>query len=469
MRTAAAVVALGLLVAAVGAAGALMRATYGAQLTADEPQYLLSALSLAEDGDLDISDELEDEAWRDFHAAQLPEQTRPLPDGSRLSPHDPLLPVLLVPAVLLAPSTGLPAWVVAKASLAVLAGLTAAVTAWVAVRRLHVPLGPAVAVVGAFSLSPPLVVYATQVYPELPAALAVAVALGCLLGAPSRPAAAALALVVVALPWLAVKYALVAAVLAVGALWWLRRDRAAAAAWLVAVVAAGTHWLWFHLAVYGGLTSYAAGDYFQGGSVSATGPDPHYLARTQRLVGLLVDRDFGLLPWAPVYLLAPLVVAWAVRSRGAHGRVVLLAVLAAGWVVATWVAQTMHGYWWPGRQLVVVLPSLVLLVCLWAAGSRSRWWAVGGLGLPGVAAFGHLVAGTSPVAALTDPTATGRHTLVVDFATTSWPVYRGLRTVLPDLTTTGATTAALTVLWTLVLLAPAVLGWRQARPGAGRR
>ena len=42
--------------AALPAIGA--RATYGAKTTADEPQYLLTALSIAEDFDLDISDEI---------------------------------------------------------------------------------------------------------------------------------------------------------------------------------------------------------------------------------------------------------------------------------------------------------------------------------------------------------------------------------------------------------------------------
>ena len=63
--------------------------------TADEPQYLLTAISLAEDRDLDIADELADGRWRSFHALALPEQTERLADGRRLSPHDPLLPLLL--------------------------------------------------------------------------------------------------------------------------------------------------------------------------------------------------------------------------------------------------------------------------------------------------------------------------------------------------------------------------------------
>ena len=33
-----------------------------------------------------------------------------------------------------------------------------------------------------------------------------------------------------------------------------------------------------------------------------------------------------------------------------------------GWATATWLALTMQGYWWSGRQTVVVLPLAVLAV-----------------------------------------------------------------------------------------------------------
>ena len=47
-------VLVGVAVALWAAWAAPARATYGARTTADEPQYLLSALSLAEDGDLSL-------------------------------------------------------------------------------------------------------------------------------------------------------------------------------------------------------------------------------------------------------------------------------------------------------------------------------------------------------------------------------------------------------------------------------
>src|SRR4051812_8853280 len=79
----------------VGILGIDVRATPGGRAAVDEPQYLLTALSLAEDGNLDISDELAAQRWKAFHDTNLPVQTQVLPNGKQISPHDPLLPVLI--------------------------------------------------------------------------------------------------------------------------------------------------------------------------------------------------------------------------------------------------------------------------------------------------------------------------------------------------------------------------------------
>src|SRR5215211_2748871 len=167
-------VVVGLLAVVAAAAGIVVPATHGTRTTADEPQYLLTASSLAEDGDLDIADELADGRWRPFHALPLPEQTEPLADGRRLSPHDPLLPLLLAGPV----AAG--GWVGAKLAMAVMAGLLAALLVWTAVRRLGVPLGTAALATAVLACSPPLAVYGSQLYPELPAALAVLAAAAAL-------------------------------------------------------------------------------------------------------------------------------------------------------------------------------------------------------------------------------------------------------------------------------------------------
>src|SRR5690349_6695304 len=158
----------------VGILGIDVRATKGGRAAVDEPQYLLTALSLAEDGNLDISDELADQRWKDFHDTNLPVQTQVLDNGEQISPHDPLLPVLI------AAPMGLWGFEAAKATIAVFAGLTAALTVWIAVRRFSVRAPLATAVVSVAFASPPLGVYAQQVYPEMPAALAVLVAVAAM-------------------------------------------------------------------------------------------------------------------------------------------------------------------------------------------------------------------------------------------------------------------------------------------------
>src|SRR3954469_5803647 len=91
-----AMVLVGLVVAFAAACGIPARAAYGAPVTAGEPQYLLTADALARTGDLDIGPGLRAQTWRAYHHdVALPRQTAVRPHGQRLSPHDPLLPVVL--------------------------------------------------------------------------------------------------------------------------------------------------------------------------------------------------------------------------------------------------------------------------------------------------------------------------------------------------------------------------------------
>jgi hypothetical protein len=399
---------------AAAAVGAGVPAANFAQTTGDEPHYLLTALSLAEDGDLDLRDELRAERYRSFHAANLDPQSKPLEDGRLVAPHDPLLPALV------AAPMGAAGWLAAKLALAVLAGTLAGLLVWVAVRRLGIPLRPSLVTVLLFAASPPFAVYGTQVYPELPAALAVTAAVGGL----AAPVA------VIVLPWLSVKYAVVGAVLALLTLrrrWWLLGVYAAAAA--VFVLA--------HKAWYGGWTPYAAGDHFVGGELTVVGHDPDYLGRSRRLLGLLVDREFGLAAWQPAWLLVVPAVAALLLRRPPWWKLVALPLLA-GWLVATFVALTMHGWWFPGRQLVVVLPLAVLAIAWWAQ-DRLRLLVV--LGAIGVATWAYfLVEGYW-----------GGVTLVVDFFETSNPWYRAWRLALPDFRDETALTWVLAGAWAAAL------------------
>jgi hypothetical protein len=440
------------------------RATYGTLTTADEPQYLLTALSLAEDRDLYIDDELAEARFVPFHEVDLPVQTEVLDNGRQVSPHDPLLPAIL------ALPMGLGGWAAAKATLAVLGGALAALLVWIAHRRFAVPLGVAAGTVLAFGLTAPLSAYATQVYPELPAALAVTAAIAILTGRRDRAGLVAFGLAVVALPWLGVKYAPVAAALVAVAVGTLviteRRVRTAvtlvAALGLAAVVYVGAHRL-----LYGGWTVYAAGDHFTGGELTVVGREPDYAGRTQRLGGLLLDRGFGLAAWMPGYLLAVPALAVLVRRRPA-GWWTLVAPLAAGWATATWLALTMHGWWWPGRQVVVVVPCLVLAVAWWAgqatAATAGRAGLTVGTAIAVTGAFGAVAWGWLVVEVVDR-----QRTLVFDFEATANPLYRAWRALLPDYRQPDGGDWLLQAAWFAALGVAAVLALlavRRSRPQA---
>ncbi|MCB0996425.1 MAG: hypothetical protein KDB21_15115 [Acidimicrobiales bacterium] len=455
---------LGLAVAAITAIGIPAHATYSARTSGDEPQYLLTAISLAHDGDLDISDELAAQDYRPFHAIRVDPQTLPLDDGSEISPHDPLLPALL------AAPMGAGGWAAAKAALALFAGATAAVTWWVCVARFGVGARLAAAVVGAFALSAPLAVYATQVYPEIPAALATVIAVGALTGigvsdrATVRHIAVA-SVAIVCLPWLGVKYLPVACALAASLGWRLRADRHRLVWSALALAAAAVTYIGAHRLLYGGWTVYATGDHFvDTGELSVIGTDPDYVGRSRRLLGLLVDRGFGLAAWAPAILAAVPAMAALARRRPA-GTDALVGPVLAAWLTATFVALTMHGWWWPGRQVVVIVPLLVIAVAWWA----DRWISSGArrsqLAILGVA----LVLGSATWVWTTIEAVTRRRALIVDFEQTANPWYRLWHSALPDGAHPTLRDDVLTTAWWVVIAVAACWGWRSVvRPRCSR-
>jgi hypothetical protein len=423
------------------AAGIDVRASYGARTTGDEPYYLLTADTLWEDRDLDISDEIERDEFRDWHEIPLDEQTRPLEGGRRVSPHDPLLPLLLAPALALG------GWMGAKVALATMAGLLAALMVWIAVRRFDVPPGAAGIVAAIFGASAPFAVYGNQVYPELPAALAVAVAVAALSGRLKAGGLVALTLAITALPWLSIKYAPVAAALAVlGALALRRAKRGRALLALVGTLSLmGLAFIAAHLEWYGGLTPYAVGDHFTGGEFTVVGNEPNYPGRAVRLLGLLVDRQFGLVAWQPAWFLMVPAAAALVARRPRHWYVLALP-LAVGWLNATFVALTMQGWWWPGRQVVVVLPCAVLATAWWVARVRRRLALFVFLGALGVVTFAWL---------LLDGL-NRRVTWVVDFYDTTNPLYRLWQHALPNYLDPSAMTWVLHGAWLVLTVVVAL-------------
>jgi hypothetical protein len=382
--------ALWLLLFAVYASTLGLDASGRSDYAGDEPHYLLTAKSLVEDGGPDLRDEYLADAYREFFPGEL------RPDGAETrgrvnEPHGIGFPLLIAPAYAIGGAKGVELFLAALAALAVM-------LAYLLALRL-VPDPWALGATLAVGLSPPLLAYSTAVYPELAAA---ALLCGAALLAlrldehPSRRAAWCCLGLVALLPWLGVKYLLAGVPIVVYAWRSLRRSQRPVLAITSVEIVGFSVALFVGLSngLYGGPTPYAA----ESPGASATGADEplDYLGRSYRAIALFADRDYGLLRWAPVLALA-LWGAWllwregrsglaraipALRAEHAAG-LLCAAIAGAQLLVAIFPAPEMFGFWFPGRQLVAVLPIAIPLVAL-ALRRAPRAGAV--LALLGVAA-----------------------------------------------------------------------------------
>jgi hypothetical protein len=342
----------------------------GSDYAGDEPHYLLAAHSLVADGDLDVADEYRARAYRELYPYPLDRHGVPQPDGRLHEPHGAGFPALIAPAYDIGGAHGV------EVLMAALTALAGALAYLLAVRVVPDPwaMGAALAV----GLSPPLLAYGTAVYPETAAAAALAgAALIAARMSDRRPRAtqalgcfALLAL----LPWLGLKFALPGLAIAAFAIRDLGRvERGGVAFWGVEVVALSVvAYVGLNEAIYGGPTPY---DAETPGETATDAAFPlGYLERAYRLVALMIDREYGLLRWAPVFLLA-LAGTWLlVRARAAglaralpahrpaeHTAALCAVALLATIAGAAFLAPTMFGFWFPPRHLVAGLPLAVPL------------------------------------------------------------------------------------------------------------
>jgi hypothetical protein len=177
-----------------------------------------------------------------------------------------------------------------------------------------------------------------------------------------------------ALPWLALQFAVAGLVVGLAMFRWLRR-RARGFALLVEVevlLFSGVMFVTINDQLFGGFTPTTA-------DVPGRGLDDlgaaDFAGRAPRLVALWIDRSYGALRWAPVLALAffALWLLWRSRRdrladalpdrRDVEVAATLCALVCGVQVlVATFVAPTMFGFWFPGRYLLVAFPLAVALV-----------------------------------------------------------------------------------------------------------
>ena len=428
-----------------------IRASRGASVTGDEPFYLITTQSLLQDGNLDLRNQYDARSYESFfdHADGLWRQSVPLDDGRVLSPHNPGLPVLLLPGLALGGLAG------AQFQLVLIAALTWALAYVLALRLTGARAALVWVVTAAVGLTATAFIYSSEIYPEIPAGLAL---VGALLVATRRERLSALPVLAIVvllsvLPWLGAKYAPLAALVALYVLW--RALPPGRVVLLGGAAVSAAAYAAFHLAVYESLTPYNVNVIYAGETTASTiGQHVEIGDRVYRLWGLLIDRRFGVARWAPV--LFAVVPGAVLLLRGDARLRLVLGLVVVQVLIATFVVITMMGWWFPGRTVVTVFPLLPIPLALLAM--RYGEWGRTALALLGLYSLG-------VTAALAEAGRSREVVIAVDPFDMGANLFQGVSRLFPQYTSWTTETWVLTILW-LALGGLALAAWLAL---AGRR
>jgi hypothetical protein len=297
----------------------------------DEPHYLVITQSLLHDRDLRIENNHRREEYRAYFNGSLkPDYLALGKDGQIYSIHPVGLPVLAMPAFALGGYHGVVAMLVVMAALA-------SALLWRWAHEVTGSVGAATFAWAATALTAPFLLNSFTVYPEVPAALAVMAAIGWRTESTStammlfRGAAAG------ALPWLSTKYAPMAAAVTIVALLRARWNRRVVLALLAPVGVALAAWFAFFFWIWG--------------SPSPSAPYGLSEPMTWRHLahgapGLIFDQEYGIVPTAPVFLIAFVGVVQMLRSGGAAARRAMELTFIFGSLLCT--VGAFH-LWWGGE------------------------------------------------------------------------------------------------------------------------
>ena len=320
----------------------------------DEPHYLMVAESLLRDGDLSLEGDYAGGRYQAFFDGPLSPHYRVRGRGGEIySLHAVGLSLLILPAYA---AGGYPA---VSFFMALLAALLAREIREL-LREAWDGDGIGEAVAWVVALGPPLIHYAGLLFTEAPAALLLALALRRARRARALrpPEALLVGLVLAFLPWLNVRFAPLALVVALYALWQGVRLRVALAV-SGPLVASAAALAFYHHVLYG---------FFDPRLVYGRRPEFSLSTLPEGLPGLLLDQEFGLLVYAPVFALAVpgLVRLWRRDRRAAAA--ITVAVGATLLTAGTW-HMWRGGFNPPARFLVPVVPFLAVAV---ASALRAR-------------------------------------------------------------------------------------------------
>ncbi|MEW6516282.1 MAG: hypothetical protein AB1439_05175 [candidate division FCPU426 bacterium] len=351
--------------------------------TGDEPHYLLMSQSLLSEGDIDLNDNYTRADYRAYYPTGTLD--RHLSTGrtdQAISNHFPLLSILILPGFMLLGRFGA-VLVVCLMAAAAATGVYVFSRGWGSDKPTAL-WSWLLAVV-----SVPLAVYFDLIYPELPAALMLILGLWGWHRGGSR-GTLLLALAIAVLPWIYPKYIPLAVLLT---LLLPTTPRATIADLAAAVALLGLsgwgYYVFFHS--YYGFTPGANPYRLWVDSPEGVWAFPWSLRSLRNALGLLVDRDFGVLATAPALLLA--VPGWLrLRRTNLRSAVVVAAVFLVQYLLFIVFDDYTGSAAVFSRQMIVAVILCLPLVPLGWKAVRPGWkwlaglWVGAGIGLAWISA-----------------------------------------------------------------------------------
>ena len=232
----------------------------------------------------------------------------------------------------------------------------------------------------------------------------------------------------------------------------LRTDWHGRIALLAAGIPSAVLFIWFHLHVFGSLTPYGVNVvYSDWNTVQILGGHIGFSDRYYRLWGLFVDRRFGLGRWAPLLLTGSAGAGVACSCTPGNSACSLLS-SSIQLLIATFVAITMMGWWFPGRTMLTVLPLFVVPLALLIGRVSSRH-TVGHRALLGVCTLAF-------TAGLAHAGHVGEITIAVDPFDMTFVPFQAVAGLFPLYTLWTTETWQLTYAWwAAFVVAAAALSW----------
>jgi hypothetical protein len=328
----------------------------------DEPHYLIITQSVLYDGDLKIENNHDRRDYAPYFAGTLrPDYLVRGKNGQIYSIHAPGLSLLIAPAFVAGGYTGVVVFLLVVAAAGI--GLVWRVAFDLTGRASAAWYGTA-----ALAAATPIAFHTFTIYPDGPAGILVLSGVWLLIRRDVTSRAlvwhgVALAL----LPWLHTRFAILAGSIALFVLLRLPRTRdglARAMAFLAVPAVSAAAWFAHFWVIYGTPDPEAPyGEFInQQGSWSYV---------TGGIAGVLFDQQFGLSPYAPVYLVA--FAGWLVMLRRHRRLAIELAIIAIPYMMATAHIRMWWGGWSaPARFQVPILWLGGLGAAVAWAASRTR-------------------------------------------------------------------------------------------------